>query len=1278
MPILTPLPHHLSSQTPDRRDFAFSLLVSLIGTFLVLMYGRNAASLARASHRAVSKAVQASAATRPTSLVRAAAAITSAPKAAASARRPAVSSLDASLSSLVGSLSASPVTAARAFSTAEVQWRNPEAAEKYAEELVSQQSPDVLSMVVEDPEKSETSLEDDLELLTSKQLAEIEEAVAELEEVIILPRPAPLIRARDELLRTIEAHELSKRNTVDAGLRSVINTHVLLHLARLSATPNSKFRSPRIQQPAVELVIAEVLNERAVAGEIASAANPASVTGAIEAVIKRIEELIEQANKRADFVMERLAYDDETLRSVYTKERIAREYWSYVRDTGIEPEVTLFEKQLAFETHAVSAAVARYREMAEELSQMGRGATLKPAQQFVVSWFEPLAQAIEFEQKRLEHRMPAGARRQYAQCLLSLDASELACVVMHELLNKLLISPGGVRFIEIALAVGRSVNAEMNLNRIRANKLAHKDFMKAHPSPNVTDVLVNSRRYLQEEQLPEVVRAQVGASLLQIMINTVTTRMSPSLDKMHPRYARTVSETAPIITRHMREKPHVQPPPKDITEEDFAEEPVESVPPAGTPSPDAELIEDKSSPLHKRTEEAISKIITDGQTRMEPLPLAERAFYHEYVPVRHNKLVGVIRCHKDILALIEEGHAFVAGLSPKLMPMVIPPRPWRGPRQGGYVSVATTAIRAKGSRKQIESIFHAEMPDIYSSLDVLGRVPWRVNRKIFDVVKQVWENGGAATDLPARVDIPPLPVPVAPLDLTEDELKDEVTVAAHAEAVRMHTAAMRRYTMQNRKLEQANADLHSLRCDVSLKLNQAEQLMDRNIYFPCNVDFRGRAYPIPPHLNHLGSDMSRGILCFAEARPLGKRGLYWLYAHLAAQFGVDKISFDDRVAYAKSLLDRILEAADDPLRPVVPNPRYGKTLGPLDPPVMEPELIPWWQTADAPWQALATCFEIANAVRCENPEEYLCALPVHQDGSCNGLQHYAALGRDELGGARVNLLPADKPQDVYSHVLARVKELMEEDMENGSQLAAALLPYITRKVVKQTVMTSVYGVTFVGAREQVMRQLVDLRDVDWPEPKEKSIYQASMYVARLTLNSLSTVFTGAKSIMTWLGDCASLIAKEQQPVSWITPLGLPVTQPYRKASAHTVRTLMQSITFTEHNDALPVSSTRQKAAFPPNFVHSLDATHMMTTSIECEKRGLCFSSVHDSFWTHACDVDTMNEVLRDQFIELYSQPILEDLYTTFCIRFPHINFPPVPQYGSLDLNRIRESKYFFS
>lgn len=67
----------------------------------------------------------------------------------------------------------------------------------------------------------------------------------------------------------------------------------------------------------------------------------------------------------------------------------------------------------------------------------------------------------------------------------------------------------------------------------------------------------------------------------------------------------------------------------------------------------------------------------------------------------------------------------------------------------------------------------------------------------------------------------------------------------------------------------------------------------------------------------------------------------------------------------------------------------------------------WWQTSDEPWQTLAACREIAKALRCgKDPSEYVSHFPIHQDGSCNGLQHYAALGRDIQGAAQVSLIVA--------------------------------------------------------------------------------------------------------------------------------------------------------------------------------------------------------------------------------------------------------------------------------
>jgi DNA-directed RNA polymerase len=61
---------------------------------------------------------------------------------------------------------------------------------------------------------------------------------------------------------------------------------------------------------------------------------------------------------------------------------------------------------------------------------------------------------------------------------------------------------------------------------------------------------------------------------------------------------------------------------------------------------------------------------------------------------------------------------------------------------------------------------------------------------------------------------------------------------------------------------------------------------------------------------------------------------------------------------------------------------------------------------------------------------------------------------------------------------------------------------------------------------------------------------------------------------------------------------------------------------------MPVNKSKQKSAFPPNFIHSLDSTHMMYTAEKCMADGVAFAAVHDSYWTHASTVDHMNSILR--------------------------------------------------
>ncbi|XP_059474955.1 DNA-directed RNA polymerase, mitochondrial [Neocloeon triangulifer] len=592
------------------------------------------------------------------------------------------------------------------------------------------------------------------------------------------------------------------------------------------------------------------------------------------------------------------------------------------------------------------------------------------------------------------------------------------------------------------------------------------------------------------------------------------------------------------------------------------------------------------------------------------------------------------------------------------VPMLSPPVPWTSIRFGGYLIKSTEIVRLPlHAYLQWNRMDKAPVQQIYpafDSLNQLGSIPWKVNEPMLDVILKVFTSGGSS-----KLDVPEPPTAFTGFDQTTAETAESVENKKYE--VYKQQLAVRRH----------KAEMYSLWCDALYKLSLANHYRKDIFWFPHNMDFRGRVYPCSPHLNHLGSDLARSILCFAKGEPLGKHGLDWLKIHVINLTGLKKKnSKADRLKYANEMMPEILDSADNPV-----------------------EGRQWWMESDEPWQTLAACMEISNAVRSPNPENYVSSFPIHQDGSCNGLQHYAALGRDTAGALSVNLSPADIPQDVYSCVVALVEQERAEDAAKGVQIAQVLNGFVERKVIKQTVMTTVYGVTRYGARLQIAKQLKDLDNF----PKDM-VWQASSYLSSKTFASLGSLFTSAKEIQDWLTDCARLISRiKSKNVEWVTPLGLPVVQPYIKetkapemssnSSTKYIQSLFNMDSFSQPN------TVKQKNAFPPNFIHSLDSSHMMLTSLHCEQKGITFASVHDCFWTHPSTVDKMNEICRKQFVALHSQPILEDLskflFDKFGSNMAHgelladtqkLNdvLLQVPPKGDFDLSKVLKSIYFFS
>ncbi|CAO2641574.1 DNA-directed RNA polymerase, mitochondrial [Lemmus lemmus] len=633
-----------------------------------------------------------------------------------------------------------------------------------------------------------------------------------------------------------------------------------------------------------------------------------------------------------------------------------------------------------------------------------------------------------------------------------------------------------------------------------------------------------------------------------------------------------------------------------------------------------------------------------GSCRLIPV------LYHVY-SFRSYRQVGILKPHPAFTQLLETAAEPTLTFETTEVPMLCPPLPWTSPHAGAYLLSSTKLMRAMEGTTQhqhlLERCAPAQLHGALDALTQLGNCAWRVNGRLLDLVLEIFRDKGCA-----RLGVPP-PRSEAPQPARQHLPPGSSPV---------HKAELRKEL--DRCLKAAR-EMHSLRSEALYRLSLAQHLRDRVFWLPHNMDFRGRTYPCPPHFNHLGSDLARALLEFAEGRPLGQRGLDWLKIHLVNLTGLKKRdSLSMRLAFADQVMEEILDSAD--------NPMTGRK---------------WWMESDEPWQTLACCMEIAQAVRSPDPTAYISHLPVHQDGSCNGLQHYAALGRDSAGAASVNLMPSDLPQDVYREVATQVEEFRQQDAKEGLRVAQVLKGFITRKVVKQTVMTVVYGVTRYGGRLQIEKRLRELSDF----PQE-FVWEASHYLVRLVFKSLQEMFTSTRAIQHWLTESANLISHAGWPVEWVTPLGIPVIQPYhREAKVQQVKGGIQSITFTSSmNISQKPNTLKQKNGFPPNFIHSLDSSHMMLTALHCYRKGLVFVSVHDCFWTHAADVPAMNKVCREQFVRLHSQPILEDLAKFLEKRFCSASrelalvtklqetLQSLPETGNFDLGQVMRSTYFFS
>ena len=597
----------------------------------------------------------------------------------------------------------------------------------------------------------------------------------------------------------------------------------------------------------------------------------------------------------------------------------------------------------------------------------------------------------------------------------------------------------------------------------------------------------------------------------------------------------------------------------------------------------------------------------------------QKSFIHER-QWRDKKQKGCIRLSDATFRAIEDGHMFRQHLRPRFMPMLVPPYEWCDELRGGYVNVKTPLI-SKPTSDQMAALEESNTEVLYQSLNAINSTAWKVNDFVLDVMSKLWDQGGGFAGIP-RADL--FPMPPKPIDIETNE------------------ESLKRWKQEAHDVHGKNASIRGQRIEFVQKISMAQRMLEKDeFYFPHQMCFRFRYYPIPVWLNHHGNDSSRGLLHFAKQVELTDKGRRWLLIHAANMWGYDKADFDGRIQYVKDMASQIKMTAKDPM-----------------------SMVEWWSQADKPFQFLAACKALCD-------DRYGSRLAVHIDGSCNGTQHYCAAARDAEGGKWVNLIPSDSPQDAYEEV-RRVAQLNIE--ADSNPMSDEVLPYLSRSVIKQPVMTSNYNVTRIGAKDQVKQKL---KDAEFPNERLKP---CSMYLANVTLDSLGDVFTGPQQLMRWIEESTKSICKVYPSVGlkWKTPMGVVAVQPYRQTKRVEVKTVMQRVILGHRREDLPVSKGKQRQGGPPNIVHSWDGAHEGMVAIICFDEQIDFAGIHDAYLAHAENMDRVVEITKEQFIEMHDQDQIGEIYKFWKFNYPLADIEPPPPKGKLDLQEIMNSDYFFS
>lgn len=592
----------------------------------------------------------------------------------------------------------------------------------------------------------------------------------------------------------------------------------------------------------------------------------------------------------------------------------------------------------------------------------------------------------------------------------------------------------------------------------------------------------------------------------------------------------------------------------------------------------------------------------------------------------------------EISEWVRKCHEYHEELTPFFLPTIERPLPWSNPWIGGYRQLdwkPRPLVKSRNKQYQTE-LASCDLSKIYSSVNLVQSTPWQIDADVYSLVHHCWKHSMKIDGLPSACD---------------EELP------AKPEDIETNTEARRQWRKAAAKVYFHNESLESQRLQLLKTLFVADKMKTHErLFFPQQLDFRGRGYPLPLFLNPQGASTAKALLRFARGKPIQTEAhLQALMLHAANKWGLDKKSKAERLHWIESNRDLIKCSGIDP---------YENTQ---------------WMKADDPFAFYAACKELSNFWN--KGFGYVSRLPIGMDATTQGLQIYSLLLRDPVAAAATNVLPSSAPADPYQVVADRVvRALQASDSPYAKQLLAL---GIDRAATKRQTMTLPYGLTQHSCIGYT-REWLDDKVRSSSNPFGLELYKPAAFLGKIIWNSMEDVVGSATKGMKFIRQMVGIMIDNDITPRWMTPLGLPVRMRYENYDSLMVSTRIGArarvLTIREENG----TQSKRKASngCAPNYVHSLDGFGGLlghTVNLAAFNGVQDIGAVHDQLLCLAADAPTVSHCVRRATVEIFSRDLLKELRTQLLTMLPSVvHFPEVPEYGSLDIHEVLKSEYYFN